>query len=213
MTEPNALEKIDHLVFTAPTLDEGMNLIEKILGVRPVYGGQHPKWGTHNALLSIGDKTYLEVISPDPSLPQVKHGFLPQNAFQGGTKLTTWVIRTNTIEKDCLKAMAHGISLGPITSGSRKRNDGTVLSWRLTDPIAFPLSGAIPFLIDWGTSPHPAGSLPQAGILTDLMIEHPQSDLVGQQLKVIGCDMITKRADKVKLTATIETSKSPVILY
>ncbi len=33
---------IDHLVFTAPTLEQGMDRIESLLGVRPVIGGRHP---------------------------------------------------------------------------------------------------------------------------------------------------------------------------
>ena len=32
---------IDHLIFAAPSLELGMDVIEEIIGVRPVVGGQH----------------------------------------------------------------------------------------------------------------------------------------------------------------------------
>ena len=50
---------IDHLVYTAPSLGEGIAEIESIFGITPVIGGQHPQYSTHNALLSLGDSTYL----------------------------------------------------------------------------------------------------------------------------------------------------------
>ena len=57
---------IDHLVVAASSLEEGIKYIEQCLGVTPQTGGKHVKMGTHNALLKISDKTYLEVIATDP---------------------------------------------------------------------------------------------------------------------------------------------------
>ena len=59
--------RIDHLIYTTSRLEAGCDEVERILGVRPVLGGSHPQWSTHNAVLSLGNMTYLEVISLDPN--------------------------------------------------------------------------------------------------------------------------------------------------
>jgi hypothetical protein len=61
---------IDHLIFAAPDLDDGIREIEDRFGVRAEGGGQHVGLGTHNKLVALGPSTYPEIIAPDPAQPE-----------------------------------------------------------------------------------------------------------------------------------------------
>ena len=203
----NNTERIDHLVYTASNLTTGMDEIERLLGVRPVPGGQHPDFGTHNALLSIGSSTYLEVIAPDPSLKSPEQGLLFRKHFKQTPRLTRWVISTDEIDELANKVSDGGFNLGNVQSGSREKPDGTVLSWKLTDIRVMPLDGAVPFLISWGDTPHPARSAPQAGELVELKIEHPNPSKVKEALELIGVKIKVIEAVRIRLIAIIKTKK------
>lgn len=56
----------DHLVVAATTLADGIEYVADITGVAPQPGGRHVAMGTHNALLRLGERFYLEIIAIDP---------------------------------------------------------------------------------------------------------------------------------------------------
>jgi len=173
-------------------------------------GGRHPQYGTCNALLAIGPATYLEVIAPDPGLPPPPRGVLFAGACSGESRLATWVLKAEPIEEAA--SGAWGIGLGEISTGSREQADGTVLVWRLTDPYAMPYDGAVPFLISWGRTPHPATVAPVGGTLAGLRVEHPEPAGVCRALEALGIAMAVSRADEFRLIATIETSHGVIEL-
>jgi len=203
---------IDHLVYTAPSLEQGMNEIESLLGVRPVPGGRHPKYGTHNAQLSLGELIYLEIIAPDPDLPTPEKGRLLGSSFEQEPKLTTWVLREEQIEQMRSRAVANGLPLGQVESGKREKPDGTIVSWKLTDPYAFLLEGAIPFLIHWGDTPHPAKGIPSAGELIGLEMEHPNAEEVIRNLELLNVSIPVSQGSEPRIIAKIRTKKGIVIL-
>ena len=206
------VEGIDHLVFGVHELGAGVDMMEEVLGARPVIGGRHPDFGTHNALLSLGPDVYLEVIAPDPDLPPPPRGLVFGMEGVEEARLVTWAARCESLDEARAAAKREGVDLGSISTGSRRRPDGSVLSWGLTDPYAMPLGGAVPFLISWGDSPHPAGAAPPGGILEGLRIEHPRPEVVSAALAALGLDVDVSPAETFGLVAAIRTEKGVVEL-
>lgn len=200
----NLASSIDHLVYACATLERGMDEIEQLLGVRPVVGGRHPDFGTHNALLSLGPETYLEVIARDPDSKVLVHSALAELPDDQFSCLKTWVLRTEDIVQLARTANDAGIGIGAVQSGSRDAPDGIQISWQLTDHNAMPMGGAIPFLISWGDTPHPAGVVPRGGDLLSLTIEHPESGRVREALSVLGVELEVIQGAEFKLAARIQ---------
>ena len=196
--------QLDHLILAAPTLEAGCDYIERRLGVRPLPGGRHPGLGTHNALLGLGPGVYFEVIAPDPT----QRG-LPREPWMGSGRVTAprlirWAAKTQDLPGLLDRAAAAGIDLGTAGGGSRKRPDGSMLSWQLTDPDVDPADGVIPFFIDWGDSPHPADDLPAVARLRRFSAQHPQAIEVAAQLAVLEIDLPVVLGTEPLLSAELE---------
>ena len=58
---------LDHITVTAFSLETGAEWVTQSLGVGPQAGGEHPRMGTHNLLLRLGDAAFLEIIAPNPA--------------------------------------------------------------------------------------------------------------------------------------------------
>lgn len=203
---------IDHLLYASADLQRGINEIESLLGVRPVRGGHHPQYGTHNALLSLGPGIYLEIIARDPQLPPPRRGALIDVPSNAESHLVTWVYRTSDIQDSAAAAAEAAVKLGSVESGSRTKPDGSEIRWRLTDPYARPLDGAVPFLINWGNTVHPSLVVPSGGQLLELVIEHPEAERVRSALTVLGADITVIAGDEYRLYAKVATKDGLVVL-
>ncbi|MCO6490990.1 MAG: VOC family protein, partial [Phaeodactylibacter sp.] len=90
--------------------------------------------------------------------------------------------------------------------------DGSGLRWRLTSPQANPADGIIPFFIDWGDTPHPAGSLPSGGTLLALEARHPEAERVNAGMQMLGLDIVVRYAPEAALVAWIRTPAGIALL-
>ena len=57
---------LDHLIYAAPDLDAAIDSFRALSGLTAGKGGVHPGLGTRNALVSLGDDSYFELLCPDP---------------------------------------------------------------------------------------------------------------------------------------------------
>lgn len=176
--------ELDHLVIAATDLDSGEAWLRERLGTSLAPGGRHPGWGTHNRLLQLGGRVYLELIAIDPSAP-APAGPRPfglddpalQAALAQAPRLIHWLVRSSDLEAD-LATLAY--RPGPPVAMTRG-----ALRWRITVPAdGRPAGeGLLPSVIAWDVPPaeQPPARLPDAGVrLAALRVQGPPATL-GQQ--------------------------------
>jgi hypothetical protein len=178
----------DHLIVGAASLAAGIEWVESRLGVRTHQGGRHVAMGTHNALVGLGPRLYLEIIAIDPEgvTPARPRWFdLDEPRMRAGLSespaLIHWGARTRDIEADAARS---SVDLGTIVA--MQRGD---FAWRLTVPDDghLPERGLVPTLIEWSGQRHPADTLYDAGVrLVALAGEHPDPAPVRSALGALG---------------------------
>lgn len=192
---------IDHLVYAAPDLDAAVDEIEQRFGVRAAGGGQHLGLGTHNRLLALGKRTYLEIIAPDPGQPEPD---LPRPFGVDGVTtpgLVGWAITCDDIDEARTAAATAGFDPGAVIGGQRRTASGEVLRWRLTSNAL--TGGVVPFLISWGDTPSPAISAPPGLVLESVHVEHPEPALITSCLQALGAEAEVRSAPEPALVAVI----------
>src|SRR5262245_8845671 len=195
---------LDHLVYAVPDLSAAVAALEQALGLRPLPGGRHEGLATHNALLPIGAGAYLELIAADPEQPAAA-GPRPfgLDALER-PRLVTWAARSGDLDAAIRAARERGYDPGEVLELTRAAPDGARLRWRLSlrrEPFG---DGLVPFLIDWGESPHPSDRGPAGASLRLLSGEHPQPAAVRSALAALGASLEVHSAPRPRLVALLE---------
>jgi len=203
---------MDHLVLGVPDLQRGIELVERQTGVRAQFGGQHPGRGTHNALLALGGRQYLEIIAIDPGQTDAPGLLFPELGTLREPRLIAWAIAVDSIDAVAQRARAASIgTVGPL-DGSRALADGSLLTWK-TLRIADPHPEGVPFFIAWGKdAAHPSQGSPAGCRLTAFEIEHTEPEKLRRVLQSLGGEATITPASRVRLKARLETPKGAVDL-
>lgn len=182
---------VDHVVFTCPDLEEGIEYIYDLTGVRAEFDSSHPGLGTHSALLSLGDDIYLEIIAPDPEQPEpAKPRPFKLDDPRTHYRLNAFAVHPDTLTTSIQylrkRMMANGLDPGSVRlmSRSRLRTGGTALRWQYTPPSE--AEGARPFLIDWGATPSPALSAPTGCSLVEIRCHGRRVQQMKRVLEGVG---------------------------
>jgi glyoxalase-like protein len=203
------LGAVDHVILGIADLDDGVREFEKLTGVKPAFGGQHPGVGTHNALVALGDGSYLELIAPQP-------GVTPSERWSrlvGIGQLTPvgWAVRTSDL--DMLRATLEqtGIETMVPRNGSRARPDGLMLKWRSAD-ITAPQMAFAPFFIEWGkSSAHPSTTSPEGCRLDAVEIRDPEPAVLTRLVNALGLNAKVTERPESTIIITLECPRGRVV--
>jgi hypothetical protein len=201
---------LDHILLGCNDLDRGIQFVEEATGVRPAIGGVHPGRGTRNALLSLGERRYLEVIAPDPAQSEIVH--YPQLRSMTDPRLIGWAVHPPDIAAVAKQLRENQVAFAGPDDGSRKRPDGRVLNWK-TINLADDRHGLLPFFIEWSAdSVHPSKDAPSKCSLDYFEIMSADPEELAATLKRIGLDFPVQRSDKARLHALISGPKGDLQL-
>ena len=177
---------LDHLVIAAADLKSGQAWLEDRTGLKMQPGGEHARFGTHNALLGLGG-SYLEVIAVNPAAPAPAYprwfGLdTPelQERLRAGPALVHWVVTVQNMGAALrLSTENHGEALA-LSRGNNR--------WQLSVPRSgpLPMGGVLPSLIEW-ESVSPAISLGSAAaVLERLTLTTPDPARLSAALEALG---------------------------
>lgn len=211
-----AKDAVDHLVLAVSDLQQGIEWFEQKTGVRPVIGGKHPGRGTQNALVSLGERKYLEILAPDPQ--QAGHERAADLLKLSAPRLVLWASATNEIETLAQNARNSKLAIAGPMDGSRMRPDGKLLKWRSLivvreadkEVIYF---NVIPFFIQWDKeSLHPSQDSPAGCQLLSLEFQHPDAASIAKVMEVIGIKAKIAKAASPAINAALNTPKGKIEL-
>jgi catechol 2,3-dioxygenase-like lactoylglutathione lyase family enzyme len=195
---------LDHILLGCSDLDRGIALFEERLGVRAGIGGVHPGRGTRNALVSLGERRYLEIIAPDPVQNKIADFAAPLVSLLKSLstpRLVGWAAHPGDVEALAKKLRESGIAFDGPRAGSRQRTDGRLLKWK-TINLADDHHGVLPFFIEWDVqSPHPSGDAPAGCTLERFAIADPDPDGLAKTCARLGVDVAIERGEKPQLRA------------
>jgi glyoxalase-like protein len=201
---------LDHLVLAAPDLADAVAAFAAQTGVQPAAGGSHVGLGTANFLVALGGAAYLEIIGPDPDQPEPAQPRPFGIDDLGEARIVTWAMRTEDLDDLIARALDAGYDPGAPRAMSRRTPAGDLLEWRLTQPRFDVGGGLVPFLIDWGTTPHPTTrGLPEAALL-EWHANHPSPDAIRPALAALGADLEVRTGDESRLAAVVQGRAGPV---
>ncbi len=205
---------LDHLVIAATDLESGQAWLEDQLGVKMQPGGEHARFGTHNALLGLGG-SYLEVIAVNPAAPApayprwfgLDEGEV-QRRLLAGPALVHWVATVQNLGAALrVSPEDHGEALA-LSRGNNR--------WQLSVPRSgsLPMGGVLPSLIEW-ESVSPAINLNNAAaVLERLTLTTPDPARLSAALEALGFTGMPLQIETgpTRLQATLKVNGREVLL-
>jgi catechol 2,3-dioxygenase-like lactoylglutathione lyase family enzyme len=201
---------LDHILLGCSDLDRGIEFVEKHTGVHAAFGGIHPGRGTRNALLSLGEKHYLEIIALDP----LQSGAPDHYGLAKLTepRLVGWAAHPGDLNSFATRLRDADIAFDGPNPGSRKRPDGRLLQWKTLN-LKDDHGGLLPFFIEWSADTvHPSADAPAGCRIVRFEIATPEPEQLSKTVAILGLDVKIAKAENPQLRATIAGPKGELAL-
>ncbi len=209
--------RLDHLSYAAGPegIVETSRRLAGLLGEDFVDGGVHPRFGTRNMVLPLGDGFYLEVVAvlDHPASEKALFGQAVRARTEAGGGWLAWVVAVDDISR-----VENRLDL-PAVRGSRHRPDGVELRWQQLGISGLLADPQLPFFVHWeiGRQLHPSCGASGAIHLTRLEIAGDParvSEWLDQDpakpLEYVDVDWVQPDGAAGIVAATFDTPDGPV---
>lgn len=208
--------RVDHVSYAAEHdgLHATADRLAKLIGVEPVDGGVHPRFGTRNVLFPLAHDRYVEVVEvlDHPASYKAPFGQAVRARSEAGGGWLGWVVAVDDIAPVEVRVGR------PAVEGSRRTPDGLELRWRQIGIKGLIADPQLPYFVQWeNLSLHPS-----VGAATQVTIEalqiagdpdrvHEWLDLpVDQTSSVIEFAWVAPRGTPGLMAVTFETPNGRV---
>jgi hypothetical protein len=147
--------RVDHVVYAAERdgLKATAQRLADRIGVTPVDGGVHPRFGTRNIILPLAHERYVEVVEvlDHPASDKAPFGQVVRARSEAGGGWLGWVVQVDDITEQETRLGRESVV------GNRHRPDGIELRWRQLGVKGLQADPQLPFFIEWEPGvPHPS---------------------------------------------------------
>ncbi len=211
--------RLDHVSYAAEA-DGLMATAERLgatLGVEPVDGGYHPRFGTRNVLLPVAGGRYVEVVEAmeHPSAEKEPFGQVVRARSLTGGGWIGWVVAVDDIEP--VEQRLGRLSV----PGNRHRPDGVELRWRQIGVAGMQADPQLPFLVCWESGPQ---YHPSTGGSDDVAIEtlqiagdpHRVREWLGldpaYEARTVDFTFVAPHGTPGLMTVSFSTRRGPVVV-
>jgi hypothetical protein len=141
--------RVDHVSYAAEHdgLRGTAERLAKLIGVDPVDGGIHPRFGTRNVILPLAHQRYVEVVEvlDHPASDKAPFGQAVRARSEAGGGWLGWVVAV-----DDLAPFEARIGRDAV-DGNRHRPDGVELRWRQLGVKGLMSDPQLPFFVQWAS--------------------------------------------------------------
>jgi hypothetical protein len=141
--------RVDHVSYAAEHdgLKATAERLAKLIGVEPVNGGVHPRFGTRNVIFPLAHDRYVEVVEvlDHPASDKAPFGQAVRARSEAGGGWLGWVVRVDDITPFEKRLGRQAVE------GFRHRPDGTELRWRQLGVKGLISDPQLPFFVEWLT--------------------------------------------------------------
>ncbi len=192
---------LDHILLGSSDLEAGIAFVNNHTGITATFGGVHPGRGTRNALLSLGERHYLEIIAPDPAQTGAPdhYGLKKLTA----PRLVGWAAHPGDLNAFAARLRDANLAFDGPTPGARRRPDGRLLEWKTLN-LHDDRSGLLPFFIEWDADTvHPSVNAPAGCKILRFELSTPESAELQRISTLLDLDISITQGEKPQLLARV----------